>query len=134
MKKNEIECYKVCKVVNDELHSAIVYDTDADLKYSIGKVIKPKVGKIFAFKTLKDAVRFKTFMVDRRNKIFKCRGVLSKEQPNRILYTSLCFRGGIEIFWGKRIWRDAGNDYTTCKPGGTIFLDEIRLIKEVKIQ
>jgi len=131
MNKRKVKCYKVFKAVNGELHSAVVYDRDIDIKYQIGKVIKPKIGKIFAFKTLEDAIRFRTFLADSRDKIFECVGILSKEQPHRIVYTYFCYREQVETFWRERMWENAGSNYTTYKPDGTIFLDKIKLIKEI---
>ena len=126
-----VRCYKVCRREGNKLYSAIIDDDGLKLEYKINTIVRPKVGKIFAFMNLTDADRFNYRYLGSAGVIgviFSCEGEYSKEQPN---VTPNPRPDLIKSFWGKRLWEEPTWEFSP-NPDGTIFLDNIKLLEEVQ--
>jgi len=51
------KCYKVVAGINGKLYSSFVTN-QYKLEYKVGEITTPKIGKIFVFKTIEEAVSF----------------------------------------------------------------------------
>ena len=126
-----IKCYKVCRREGDKLFSAIIDDNELKIEYKINAIVRPKVGKIFAFMNLADADRFNyryLGSVGVIGVIFSCEGEYSKEQPN---VTPNPRPDLIKSFWEKRLWEEPTWEFSP-NPDGTVFLDNIKLLEEAR--
>jgi len=105
------------KVVSKNLRSVIVGSID----YKIGLWVKPKYGKLFVFKHLKDAKRFRAG----GSRIFKCQ--VTNPEPKARIISWACsslfrdFWAGNELFY----------DYLRPAPQGTYVCDSVKLEYEV---
>jgi len=122
--------YKVCWMENGKFYSAVIgRHSQYRLEYMIGKTTKPKVGAIFAFKSLEMARRFNNAFLKRMGHIFECEGTPSKEQPPFILRRINDER--IERFWKEELWiKDKYN--LSVSFHDTAYLKSVKLIREIK--
>lgn len=98
-------------------------------EYEVGVTTVPKIGKLFAFDSIENAVRFVedgsfgTVLWSIR-RILRCEAVLSKETFNKVVVPDDLF---IEDFWTKHIFREwSQKDAPLISvPQGTVFCEEI---------
>ena len=140
MKK--IKCYKVCRVENGRYYSVMVDNKRYEIEYKVGRYVKPKVGSIFAFSNLEDAKEFSD-TIRENTTVFECEGVLSKRQPKCAV--EVCSNKDMYLYWDcsdeddfEQFWEelDCSGDAKLYEImdliDGTIFLDKVKLLKEVK--
>jgi len=128
-----MKCYKVVSEINGEYYSAMVISQDYWILYPVKKYVKPKFGKIFAFKDIKTARKFVENNKSSRLyplKMFKaeCIGYKKIEKPIlegvRGLISEL-----IPTYWkGEKIL----SCHCTKAPKGTILCDKIKLLEQVE--
>ena len=121
-KKNRMDLTGIYyKVVTKDLRSAVVISYG--IQYAIGKWVKSNIGKIFIFRDLDYAKRFKNMYCSNPGEIWECKvknvkGIRLKADAIR----------DIEAFWAgtlKRVFKGRAIK-------GSYVADEIKLIKRVK--
>jgi len=85
--------YKVVRKKGEQYYSCNS-NQDLELNYKIGKVVVPKIGKIFVFKELKYA-RFFTF-ASTMYSILECE---TSEKIEKLNFRALCDTKSIKDFW-----------------------------------
>ena len=119
------EVWKVVELrENGSFGSAVVGPANKyHLKYRLGEVTLPLIGKIFAFKSKEDAVRFLESRPYRKA-ILRCE-TSAWRRPLQI--AEFTWEDYIYTFWKKKPW------YGGQPPRGTIFCDDLRPLEVVAI-
>lgn len=118
---------KFYKVVDENLNSYAVTGF-YKVHYSIGKWVKPKVGKLFCFDNIEEA----KFLAGDKDKIFECEA----KNPQRYCGLILCGRRDKKSI--REFWNFYYAEQDTIKlplvlaSEHTVLADAIKLIKEVK--
>ena len=120
--------YKVVHVHNEEKHIYTSVSMPRDyrglsLLYKVGEVTIPRFGHIFAFSNIHDALAFSSYYPFSR--VFECRGTRA---PQRKWIAA--FIKDVKNFWNWWNWRRMRRNCIQV-PGGTIFLKDCTLLKEV---
>ena len=124
-----MKCYKV---TTSDLQSALVYKAEnACVQYQVGEYVEaPKLFQklglhLFAFETLAQARIFRNCLIGPSAKIWECSGVgLTRDIPPTTWYT--CVKA-IKTKADYKSW--CTSDGT---PDGTIMVNKLKLIKQVK--
>ncbi len=129
------QVYKVVTNENGNYYSYIKVfwenrNNELVLNYKLGQVLKPKIGKLFAFSTLEEARKWGRFC---DVKIFIAETSSCKPAYCRFLLW------GNHLFGITDFWKDSGK-YTkkyyvwskNYAPKGSLLCDDLKLIKEVK--
>jgi len=138
--KKQINKQKVYKVVNinksGRMYSASVPQTAAHcLEYKLGQWVKPKLdnSKIFVFKSLYAAQRF---ACGESQVIFECEYTGKATQPTHMCYDYEYMRK-VSQFWSAYVtgtdFVDSNISNTNTLPTGTLYVDEIRLVRKVGV-
>jgi len=118
---------KFYKVVDENLNSYVITGF-YKVHYSIGKWVKPKVGKLFCFDNIEEA----KFLAGDKDKIFEC------EAKNPQRYCGLILCGSRDKKSIREFWSFYCEEQDTMKlpllfaSEHTVLADAVKLIKEVK--
>lgn len=121
-KKMDKICYKVVIEDNDSFQStSFSYGNFHSLSYRIGKTIRPTIGKIFVFDTLKNALEFvydPKIAPNRKKKILK--GTAEKVSFPKYCSSSMF---AIETFWELKKQKKRINYLSQTVFKGTVWCD-----------
>lgn len=92
--------WKVVSVINREFVSALETNPKCKLKYKVGEVTYPKIGKIFVFLTRESARDWKDYHVDGISRILKVKAIGKVEKAN----AAVCVYDGFNR--KKDFWKD----------------------------
>lgn len=116
--------YKVCRREKNKYYSvnSKLKNSKFRLEYVIGKITKPKIGKIFAFEKLKDAEHFMKFF-ERNVAIFKAKGYGIEKVQEVLYYPS---ESNLQQFWNNENTNDL---FTVIPKVRGIFVEKIKIIE-----
>ena len=126
--KREI-AYKLVDVENGEYFSSSARQ-EFQLNYAVEKITKPKIGKLFVFKRLKDA---KIFAPYAGHRILRCK--VTNLKKKRVIFAWECvldcWSEQIKKFW-KTTGRKGIGDHLRSSPEGTYVCDSCEPIGVVE--
>ena len=140
------EVYKIVKCdCNNRYYSLLIQNIDfLKIEYKINEWAKPRIGKILAFDTQKNAeifwqinenISYNSFLLTQSWLIFKAEAKNTK-LIKRLMYLSSKFTDREYLFNTEKLikfWSEEKNviDETLIAPSGTLACDELKLIKEI---
>lgn len=145
MKKSKDTYTTVYKVVRIEgrrrisayIHPLYPYDEPGSLytrelehlciRYPLGKVIRPKIGKIFAFDTLDNVVEFPY-----GDQIWECRAKNAEPFKGRVLANRTIVVACYVGYWKSYHHPVTIDTWLVNAPDGTVLCDSLTLIKRVR--
>lgn len=110
--------YKVCFWASDGYRSAVI--TDKPLYYEIGKITKPKFGKIFVFKSLCAAHSF----INKNPTCFSIFRCEAKNVKRKIIVCGVYGQDTLKYFWQKPCFK-------VIAPAKTYVCDWVKPIEKV---
>jgi hypothetical protein len=123
--------YKAVRTKNGILESSSIWiHEDYRIEYFVDEWVEPKLGKIFAFKTLEDLKRCAELLFYKEDGTFyEAEAIISREQNQKMVNFHLCSSEDII----KTFWTVRNKTFGVPVMTGTILCDKIKLIKEVKL-
>lgn len=123
MKKIVKTVYKITTRDNKSFLMRHFGNIPFEISYNTERFVKPKTGKVFCFEELGDAENFLTCQAFLRGVIWEAEGTNPIKADCRAGYYN---EQSLNDFWANRGF------YTSSCPKGTLFVDSLKLIKQVE--
>ncbi len=133
--------YKVVHVegcdYEQRVSAFVSHESETRTEYPVGKEVTPKIGKLFAFSSLKDAEYFAGVIADAPNEIWQAKAT-GVSRPNFPFFVSqpskVSSRGFLELFWSRRfneMLERLEQAYHFSPPRSTVICSSIKLLTQV---